>query len=119
MVQRGSGARFVTQPSTCVLVTKRANEFYSDGPVQLRVTRTIDLQVIAPSTASMDRVKKMAFYAREGVRHAWLVDPIAQTLEVLQLEAGRWTIIATAAAQDQVRAEPFDALDLNLSLLWD
>ena len=76
-------------------------------------------EVVSPSTASMDRVKKLAIYAREGVRHAWLIDPIARTLEVLRLENGRWTIISTAAGLDVVRAEPFDALELDLSLLWD
>lgn len=30
----------------------------------------------------MDRVKKLAIYAREQVRHAWLVDPLARTHDV-------------------------------------
>jgi len=76
-------------------------------------------EVISPSTAALDRVKKLAIYAREGVPHAWLVDPIIRTLEVLKLEAPRWTIVATYEGRDVVRAEPFDALDLDLTLLWD
>ena len=76
-------------------------------------------EVISPSTAALDRVKKLAIYAREGVPHAWLVDPIIRTLEVLKLEAPRWTIVATHEGRDVVRAEPFDALDLDLTLLWD
>jgi Uma2 family endonuclease len=76
-------------------------------------------EVISPSTASMDRVKKLRIYAREGVSHAWLADPLARTLEILQLEGGRWTILATHADHVVVRAEPFDAIDLDLSLLWE
>jgi Uma2 family endonuclease len=76
-------------------------------------------EVISPSTAALDRVKKLAIYAREGIPHAWLVDPIIRTLEVLKLEAPRWTIVATYESRDVVRAEPFDALDLDLTLLWD
>jgi Uma2 family endonuclease len=76
-------------------------------------------EVISPSTAALDRVKKLAIYAREGVPHAWLVDPIVRTLEVLKLEAPHWTIVATYEGRDVVRAEPFDALDLDLTLLWD
>lgn len=45
-------------------------------------------EVLSPSTAALDRVKKLAVYAREGVLHAWLVDPIARTIEILRLEAG-------------------------------
>ena len=76
-------------------------------------------EVVSPSTAAMDRVKKLRIYARERVRHAWLVDPIARTLEVLRLEDGRWTIVSTWAGLETLRAEPFEALDLDLSLLWE
>lgn len=76
-------------------------------------------EVMSPSTVRIDRIKKLTIYAREGVRHAWFIDPIAQTMEVLRLESGRWSILSAHAAQDIVRAEPFDALDLDLTLLWD
>lgn len=76
-------------------------------------------EVISPSTARLDRAKKLRIYAREGVRHAWIVDPLAHTIEVLRLEDGRWSIAATHAGLDVVRVEPFEAIDLELSLLWD
>jgi Uma2 family endonuclease len=76
-------------------------------------------EVVSPRTASMDRVKKLSIYAREQVRHAWLADPIARTLEILRLESGRWTIAATFADFAGVRAEPFDAIELDLGLLWE
>jgi len=75
-------------------------------------------EVLSPSTAALDRVKKLSIYAREAVGHAWLLDPAARTLEVLRLEAGRWTILATYAGSDIVRAEPFADIDLELALLW-
>jgi Uma2 family endonuclease len=76
-------------------------------------------EVLSPSTAALDRVKKLAIYARESVSHAWLVDPLAQTLEVFRLDDGRWTLVGTWAGADNIRAEPFEALDLDLTLLWD
>jgi Uma2 family endonuclease len=76
-------------------------------------------EVVLPSTASIDRTKKLRIYGREHVGHAWLVDPIARTLEVLGLENERWTIIATAGGTDTIRAEPFDAIEIELPLLWD
>jgi len=75
-------------------------------------------EVISPSTARLDRAKKLAIYAHEGVRHAWIVDPLAQTLEVLRLEDGRWVIIAAHAGDAVVRAEPFEELELELRALW-
>lgn len=76
-------------------------------------------EVLSPSTAAIDRVKKLTIYAREGVAHAWFVDPIGRTLEVLRLEDGRWTIASTWAGADLVCAEPFDAIEIDLTLLWD
>ena len=75
-------------------------------------------EILSPSTVSLDRVKKLAIYAHEEVQHAWLLDPIARTLEVLRLEAGRWAILGTYAGNAAVRAEPFIEIDLELASLW-
>lgn len=75
-------------------------------------------EILSPSTASLDRVKKLAVYARAQVAHAWLIDPLARIVEVLRLEAGRWSILATHAGADIVRAEPFQEIELELSALW-
>jgi len=72
----------------------------------------------SPSTARIDRTHKLAIYAREGVRHVWLVDPLARTLEVLALEGGRWMIAETHAGGDVVRAAPFAAVEIELARLW-
>jgi len=75
-------------------------------------------EILSPSTASLDRAKKLTTYAREQVAHAWLIDPIAGTLEVLRLEGGRWSIISTHAGNEVVRAEPFVEVELDLRSLW-
>jgi len=74
--------------------------------------------VLSPSTSRLDRADKLPIYAREQVRHAWLVDPITRTLEVLRLERERWVILATHAGDAKFRAEPFDAIELELGALW-
>ncbi len=75
-------------------------------------------EVISPSTERIDRSRKMRIYAREGVVHLWLLDPLVRTLEVLRLEGGRWVLIATHTDADVVRAEPFEAIEIDLTLLW-
>ena len=76
-------------------------------------------EVLSPSTAVLDRARKLRIYAREGVAHGWLVDPLARMLEVLRLEGGRWTLLATHAGNAVERVEPFVEIDLELRLLWD
>jgi Uma2 family endonuclease len=75
-------------------------------------------ETLSPSTANIDRTRKLRIYAREGVRHVWLVDPLARTLEVLSLEEGRWVIAETHAGDDVVRAAPFAAVEIELARLW-
>ncbi|MEI8256998.1 MAG: Uma2 family endonuclease [Deltaproteobacteria bacterium] len=75
-------------------------------------------EVLSPATARLDRVRKLPVFAREGVAHVWLVDPHAQTLEVFRLEQSRYVLVLTAAADEKVRAEPFDAIELGLDSLW-
>jgi hypothetical protein len=75
-------------------------------------------EVLSPGTERTDRAVKLPIYAREGVRHAWLVNPLLRTLEILRLDGGRWTYVATYAGDQQIRAEPFDAIVLELGVLW-
>jgi len=75
-------------------------------------------EVLSPSTERFDRVRKLPAYSREGVRHVWLVNPTSRTLEVLRLEGGRWVVAATHGGDDPVRAEPFEAIELDLGALW-
>jgi len=76
-------------------------------------------EVLSPSTEAIDRVEKMPIYAREGVRHAWLLNPLLETLEVFTLSPDRlWLLRSQHRGAARVRAEPFDAIELDLSLLW-
>ena len=75
-------------------------------------------EVVSPGTERVDRGKKMRIYRRERVGHVWLVNPLLRTLEVYRLERGRWTLLETHADDDKVRAEPFDAVELDLSAIW-
>jgi Uma2 family endonuclease len=75
-------------------------------------------EVLSKRTATIDRKQKLRIYAREHVQHVWLVDPGVRSLEVLRLENERYSLLATHSDDDVVRAEPFDAIDLELALLW-
>ena len=75
-------------------------------------------EVVSPTTERLDRAKKMPVYAREKVSHLWLVNPLARTLEVYRLADGRWLLLATHEGSAVVRAEPFDAIELELAPLW-
>lgn len=76
-------------------------------------------EILSSSTARVDRVLKMPIYAREGVAHLWLVDPVLRTLEVYALEPkGRWMLLVTLEGDAAVRQPPFDAVEFSLAALW-
>jgi Uma2 family endonuclease len=75
-------------------------------------------EVLSPSTERIDRVLKLPIYAKYGVGHAWLVNPASRTLEVYRLSDAAWTLIASHGDDAVVRAEPFDAVELDLLVLW-
>lgn len=75
-------------------------------------------EVLARSTARVDRVLKVPIYARARVPHVWLVSPFEQTLEVLALDGESYRLVATHGGDAHVRAEPFAAVELELAALW-
>lgn len=75
-------------------------------------------EVLSPSTEKLDRAEKLPIYARAAVRHAWLLEPRNRTLEVLRLERDKWLIVGVHRDDARVHAEPFDAIELDLAVLW-
>jgi hypothetical protein len=49
----------------------------------------------------------------------WLLDPVLRMLEVFRLEGTHYSLLATHTGSARVRAEPFEALELELAFLWD
>ncbi len=76
-------------------------------------------EVLSPSTEQLDRTKKLKRYAAAGVANVWLVNPALRSLEVLRLVDGKWLLVATHAGDERVRAEPFEAAEVDLLLLWE
>jgi len=75
-------------------------------------------EILSPSTAKLDLVRKLPRYARAAVEYAWMVDPIHRTSKVFHQENGRWVLMDAFAGEDRVRAIPFDAIELELGSLW-
>lgn len=74
---------------------------------------------LSKSTVRLDREKKMPLYARVGVGHAWLVDPLVmKAVEVYRLEAKRYELVRMFLDDELIRAEPFDAIELRFGEIW-
>lgn len=87
-----------------------------DGPID--VVPDWVCEILSPSTAVKDRKIKLPLYIQLGVGHVWIVDPHAKTIEILRNSGAHWILLATFSDQDQMCAEPFDAIELELRHLW-
>ena len=70
-------------------------------------------EVLSPSTAARDRTRKMRHHAGARVAHLWFLDPALQTLEMFRLDGDGWRLAMSAAGDAPVRAEPFNAIELD------
>ena len=95
-------------------------ERLSEEPEGAAITVAPDwvCEILSDSTEALDRGKKRRIYRREGVTHYWICDPRIQTLEVYRLVNGRWMEVDTYEGDVTVRAEPFDAIEIDLARLW-
>jgi Uma2 family endonuclease len=79
-------------------------------------------EYLGPKRDTSVRVAKMLAYARAGVPHSWILDPLDQTLDVLKLSAERqWLMMDVfdeRTGRTRVCAEPFNAIEFDLAILW-
>jgi len=89
----------------------------SDAPFFTRAPDWL-CEVVAPSTARYDRVRKLRIYARAGVDTVWIVDPRAHTVEVFTRDGGAWTMAHASDGTEPIRVAPFEALALDPARWW-
>lgn len=70
-------------------------------------------EVLSTSTAYLDQGRKRTAYHTAGVEHYWLLDPNYKTLTVLARERRDYVMALVAGPAEIIRAEPFDAIEIN------
>ena len=72
----------VVQPDILFISRERASIIQEE---EIRGAPDLIIEILSSSTAQRDRTYKRTLYGRHGVREYWLVDPDAETIEVLTL----------------------------------
>ncbi|WP_158623829.1 Uma2 family endonuclease [Corallococcus llansteffanensis] len=75
-------------------------------------------EVLSPASAKLDLATKLPRYARAGIQHAWVINPVNHVLEVFRLDHERWVLKHAFVGEERVRAEPFEGVELALSPFW-
>ncbi len=75
-------------------------------------------EILSASSRKHDRDRKLPLYAQWGVENCWLIDPAAQLVEIHRLESERWTLVEAFTGSRRFRAEPFEALEIDMARWW-
>lgn len=65
----------------------------------------------------MDTVTKLRRYHPAGVPHYWILDQVDRTLTVHRHTPDGYLVALRVPADERVRAEPFDAIELQVGML--
>ena len=65
---------------------------------------TLAVEILSPSTTTIDRSRKLQLYARHGVPHYWIVDPEARTVEAYELADGVYRLVTAPPAMRRPRS---------------
>jgi Uma2 family endonuclease len=75
-------------------------------------------EIVSPSNATDDTVKKLRLYHRVAIPHYWIVDPREATLTVMRWSGDGFVTLLRAERHEVVRAEPFQAIELAVGTLF-
>jgi Uma2 family endonuclease len=87
----------VVQPDVLYIATDRLSIISERG---IEGAPTLVVEVLSPSTARLDRGRKLTLYAEHGVPYYWIVDPESRSVEAYTLTG---TVYALAG---QVTSKP-------------
>jgi Uma2 family endonuclease len=96
--------------------------FLSDPSIvkRKRIEGAPDLvvEVLSKGTANRDRGIKLDAYERHGVKHYWIVDPIAKELEELVRRKKKLARRGTAKGNETFEPACFPGLEVPLKKVW-
>ncbi len=105
----------IVQPDIVYLAPDRLHFISQRG---IEGPPTLAVEILSPSTRTLDRVTKRRLYARHEVPYLWLVDPDARAIEVFTLDGDRYSLSTAAAGSDALHLPPFTDLALVPDSLW-
>jgi Uma2 family endonuclease len=75
-------------------------------------------EIVSPSNATHDTIKKLRLYHRVAIPHYWLVDPRDETLTVMRWSEAGYVKLMRTARGEVVRPEPFEMIELAVGTLF-
>lgn len=75
-------------------------------------------EIVSEANRTTDTITKLRRYHHAGVPHYWILDQTDRTLTVYRHHPDGYLVSLRAEASERVRAEPFDAIELHVAVLF-
>jgi len=77
------------------------------------------IEIVSPSSASIDNIKKLQQYEKNGVKEYWIVHPIYKIVTIYKImENGLYGKPETYSEKDKIEVELLKGLIVDLSLVF-
>ncbi len=102
----------VVQPDLLFVSNERAHIITSDN---VRGAPDLAIEILSPSTASMDWTRKRELYARHGVKEFWIVAPDARLVWLMLLRGDDYEVAGIYGDGQTVASTVVEGFSVNLS----
>ena len=106
----------IVQPD--LLFVSREREHLLSGGKNVQGAPDLAVEILSPSSAEQDRGKKRALYGKHGVTEYWLVDPVAETIQIHRLQGEVLLPTRTFARDETLRSPLLTGLELHLDEIF-
>ena len=105
----------VVQPDILFVAQKQIDIVHEEA---IHGAPNLIIEILSPSTAERDRTYKNRLYARHGVQEYWLVDPEAQTVEVLHLTENGYQQTGLFTVEQNLHSKVLNELRIALNEIF-
>jgi Uma2 family endonuclease len=104
----------VIQPDVFYIATDRLAIISERG---IEGAPTLAVEVLSPSTAHLDRDRKMKLYAEHSVPYYWIADPESRSVEAYTLTGVAYSL-AGRVTSEPAALPPFSDLTVDAASIW-
>lgn len=106
----------VRRPDLIFFAKPRAHLVVGDAVID--AVPDLCVEIVSPSSGTIDRRDKFRQYAEAGVPFYWILDPAGRSIEGFELVGGRYRSAGSGSNDDEVTLPPFPKLVIPLARLW-
>ncbi len=105
----------VYQPDIILLLTESFSKMKEN---KIEGAPDLVMEVLSPSTAYYDLKHKKSIYEKNGVKEYWIVDPMEKTIEIFELQNGKFTSRGELSKNEIAKSKLIIGMEVSLETIF-